>query len=130
MHRTQIGQIHSAGVASLRPPYALRLGWHAVTRRSRGSAWKTAWRFPCSPDASRRESMPPTNELVVQLVRRHLAGLEWWGAFHFGWGQRRGSVTFDAGCLVGAGPVRLGGHRPRIVWRGLGRVAFGNIAFG
>jgi chemotaxis protein methyltransferase WspC len=33
--------------------------WHAVTRRSRGSACEASWQVPCSPDASRRESMPP-----------------------------------------------------------------------
>src|SRR3990167_5371809 len=38
------------------PPPAV--GWHAVTRPSRGSAWSGTLWFPCSPDASRRESMP------------------------------------------------------------------------
>ena len=32
-------------------------GWHAVTRRSRGSACTP--RRACSPEAARRESMPP-----------------------------------------------------------------------
>ncbi len=45
-----------------------RPAWHAVTRRSRGSAWTPPWRFPCSPDASRRESMPPARRGLAYLA--------------------------------------------------------------
>jgi len=37
--------------------------WHAVTRHSRGSAWGALRQLPCSPDASRRESMPPNSSI-------------------------------------------------------------------
>ena len=45
-----------------------RMGWHALTRRSRG--WACApGQTTCSPDAARRESMPPVNHLSPETLR-------------------------------------------------------------